>query len=170
MKKEKEMKESVGIDISKLTLDVFIYTKRLHKQFQNNKKGFESLKKWVKGETEIIEEVIWCFENTGWYGVLLGHFMHENKLHYCCVNALEIKRSMGLKRGKTDKQDAEEIARFAWLRKDELDSSIPMPIKLIELQRLMSLREQLVKQSTALKNLSKGMMVTLEKKTGDKAL
>jgi transposase len=170
MKKEKEMKESVGIDISKLTLDVFIYTKRLHKQFQNNKKGFESLKKWVKGETKSLEEVIWCFENTGWYGVLLGHFMHENKLHYCCVNALEIKRSMGLKRGKTDKQDAEEIARFAWLRKDELDSSIPMPIKLIELQRLMSLREQLVKQSTALKNLSKGMMVTLEKKTGDKAL
>jgi transposase len=93
--------------------------------------------------------------------------MHENKQHYCCVNPLEIKRSMGLKRGKTDKQDAEQIARFAWLRKEELETSIPMPVKLIELQRLMSLREQLVKQSTALKSLSKGMQVTLEKKTGD---
>lgn len=167
MKKEKEIKESVGIDVSKLTLDVFIHTKGVHKQFLNNKKGFEDLMKWVKQEAKNTEEVIWCFEHTGWYCVLLSHFMQENKMHYCCVNPLEIKRSMGLKRGKTDKQDAEEIARFAWLRKEELETSIPMPVKLIELQRLMSLREQLVKQSTALKSLSKGMQVTLEKKTGD---
>ncbi len=170
MKKEREIKESVGIDVSKLTLDVFIYTKQIHKQFLNNKKGFESLINWIKQETKNTEEVIWCFEHTGWYCVLLSHFMHQNKMHYCCVNPLEIKRSMGLKRGKTDKQDAQEIARFAWLRKEELEPSTPMPIKLIELQRLMSLREQLVKQSTALKNLAKGMQVTLEKKTGDKAL
>jgi transposase len=167
MKKEKEIKESVGIDVSKLTLDVFIHTKRIHKQFLNNQKGFESLIKWVKQETKNTNEVIWCFEHTGWYCVLLSQYMHENKQHYCCVNPLEIKRSMGLKRGKTDKQDAEQIARFAWLRKEELETSIPMPVKLIELQRLMSLREQLVKQSTALKSLSKGMQVTLEKKTGD---
>lgn len=167
MKKEKDIKESVGIDVSKLTLDVFIYTKQVHKQFLNTKKGFESLFNWVKQETKNTEELIWCFEHTGWYCVLLSHFMYENKLHYCCVNPLEIKRSMGLKRGKTDKQDSEEIARFAWLRKQELESSVPMPVKLIELQRLMSLREQFVKQSTALKSLSKGMQVTLEKKTGD---
>ncbi len=164
---KKEIKESVGIDVSKLTLDVFIHTKRIHKQFLNNKKGFEGLMKWVKQETKCPEDIIWCFEHTGWYCVLLSQFMHENKQRYCCVNPLEIKRSMGLKRGKTDKQDAEEIARFAWLRKDELETSIPMPVKLIEVQRLMSLREQLVKQSTALKSLSKGMLVTLEKKTGD---
>jgi transposase len=170
MKKEKKIEESVGIDVSKLTLDVFIHTKQIHRQFLNSKKGFESLMKWVKQETKNTEQVIWCFEHTGWYCVLLSQFMHQNKQYYCCVNPLEIKRSMGLKRGKTDKQDAEEIARFAWLRKEELEASKPMPVKLIELQRLMSLREQLVKQSTALKSLSKGMLVTLEKKTGDTAL
>jgi transposase len=170
MKKLKSFEESVGIDVSKLTLDVFIYTKNLHKQFPNNKKGFENILKWVIRESRTTNEIIWCFEHTGWYCVLLSHFMHENDLYYCCVNALEIKRSMGLKRGKTDKQDAKEIARFAWLRKDELERSTPMPIKLIELQRLMSLREQLLKQTTALKNLNKGMLVTIEKTTGDKAL
>lgn len=164
---KKEIKESVGIDVSKLTLDVFIHTRRDHKQFLNNKKGFESMLKWVNQVTNCKEGIIWCFEHTGWYCVLLSQFMHESKQHYCCVNPLEIKRSMGLKRGKTDKQDAEQIARFAWLRKEELETSIPMPVKLIELQRLMSLREQLVKQSTALKSLSKGMLVTLEKKSGD---
>ena len=156
MKKVKEIKESIGIDVSKATLDVFIHTKRLHKQFLNNRKGFALMLKWVNNEVGDLGATLWCFEHTGWYCILLSHFMYSHKLEYCCVNALEIKRSSGLKRGKTDKQDAEEIARYAWLRKDELEPSVPMSLDLIELQRLMSLREQFVKQSTALKNLSKG--------------
>lgn len=167
MKKLKEITESIGIDVSKATLDLFIHTKQLHKQFLNNKKGFAELLKWVKKEVNNLEETIWCFEHTGWYCILLSHFMHSNKLHYCCVNPMEIKRSMGLKRSKTDKQDAQEIARYAWHRRDELDPSVPMPLNLIELQRLMSLREQLVKQTTALKNLSKGFKVTVEKESSD---
>ena len=113
------------------------------------------------------EESIWCFEHTGWYCILLSHFMYSNKLYYCCVNPMEIKRSMGLKRSITDKQDAQEIARYAWLRRNELESSEPMPLNLVEQQRLMSLREQLVKQTKALKNLSKGFKVTVEKESSD---
>lgn len=167
---KKEIKESVGIDVSKLTLDVFIYTKKLHHQFANNANGYEKMKKWVENYVESISEVLWCFEHTGWYCIMLSHYMHSNKLHYSCVNALEIKRSIGLTRGKTDKQDAESISKYAWLRKEELACSIPMPIKLVDLQRLMSLREQLVKQTTALKNLQKGMEVTVKKKSGDVSL
>ena len=128
MKKVKEITESIGIDVSKVTLDVFIHTKQLHKQFLNNKKGFAELLKWVSKEKVNIEETIWCFEHTGWYCILLSHFMYTNKFHYCCVNPMEIKRSMGLRRSKTDKQDAKEIARYAWLRRNELESSIPMPL------------------------------------------
>lgn len=167
MKKVKEITESIGIDVSKATLDVYIHTKQLHKQFLNNKKGFTELLKWVVKEKIKLEESIWCFEHTGWYCILLSHFMYSNKLYYCCVNPMEIKRSMGLKRSKTDKQDAQEIARYAWLRRNELDSSIPMPLNLVDLQRLMSLREQLVKQTTALKNLRKGFKVTVEKESSD---
>src|SRR3546814_3601464 len=35
--------------------------------------------------------------------------------------ALEIKRSLGVTRGKNDKVDAERIAQYGWLRKDALD-------------------------------------------------
>jgi transposase len=167
MKKVKEITESIGIDVSKATLDVFIHTKQLHKQFLNNKKGFVELLKWVAKEKVNVEETIWCFEHTGWYCILLSHFMYSNKFYYCCVNPMEIKRSMGLKRSKTDKQDAQEIARYAWLRRNELESSIPMPLNLVDLQRLVSLREQLVKQTTALKNLCKGFKVTVEKESTD---
>lgn len=64
---------------------------------------------------------------------------------------------MGLRRGKSDKADAWEIASYVWLRREELVPSTPPAKKLIELQRMMSLREQLVKQLTASKNLYKAM-------------
>lgn len=38
MKEVKQFVESVGIDVSKLTLDVFIYNKKQHQQFANSKK------------------------------------------------------------------------------------------------------------------------------------
>jgi transposase len=167
MKKIKEIKESIGIDVSKLTLDVFIHTKQLHKQFLNSSQGFESLLAWARKEKISLDETIFCFEHTGWYCVLLSHFMYNNKLQYCCVNPIEIKRSLGLRRVKTDKQDAEDIAKYAWLRRQELELSEPMPLNLLELQKLMSLREQLVKQSTALKNLYKGFKVTVGKVKSD---
>ena len=173
MQKTNETKhfvESAGIDVSKLTLDVFLYNQKQHRQFANSQAGFELMQKWIFAIVGDEVDVIYCYEHTGWYCILLGQFLYHQNLFNCCINPLEIKRSMGFRRGKSDKTDAIEIARFAWLRKDELTSSIPMPMKLIDLQRFMSLREQLVKQSTALKNLEKGMLVTTQKVQGDIAL
>ena len=170
IKTENNYVESVGIDVSKLTLDVSLYNKKSHHQFSNSPKGFIAMQKWVQSEAGNLSQLIYCFEHTGWYCILLSHFLHDQSIFYCCVTALEIKRSMGLKRGKSDKTDSYEIARFAWLRKEELKPSVPMPVKLLELQRLMSLREQLVKQEVALKSLEKGMLVTMEKPTDDVAV
>ncbi len=170
MKKNQEIKqfsESVGIDVSKLTIDVFLYNKKSHRQFANTPKGFILMQKWIKSEVNDFNNLIYCLEHTGWYCILLSHFLHKESLFYYCINPLELKRSMGFKRGKTDKTDSYEIARFAWLRKEELNASVPMALKLIELQRLMSIREQFVKQSTALNNLEKGLLVTIEKLTND---
>ena len=167
IKEERLFLESVGIDVSKLTIDVFLYNKKHHRQFSNSSRGFVEMQKWIKAELGSLTDLIYCFEHTGWYCILLGHFLHEQGMNYSCINPIELKRSIGFKRGKSDKTDSYEIARFAWLRRDELKTSIPLPIKLLELQRLMSVREQLVKQSTSLKNLEKGFLVTIEKITGD---
>jgi len=163
----KEFSESVGIDVSKLTLDVFLYNKKKHQQFANTPKGYVGMQKWIKSEAGDLNSLIYCFEHTGWYCLQLSHFLHDQSLFFCCINPLDLKRSMGFKRGKTDKTDSYEIARFAWLRKEELKASIPMSLKLIELQRLMSVREQFVKQCTALKNLEKGLLVTINKPSRD---
>jgi transposase len=153
----KNVKETVGIDVSKLTLDVFIHTLKEHAQFGNDRRGYLKILKWLKSKQINLHEVLFCFEHTGWYCIVLSYFLKENSLDYCCINPMEIKRSMGLKRGKSDKADSKEIAYYAWLRRSELEPSTPPAKNIIELQRMMSLREQFVKQQTALKNLRKGM-------------
>jgi transposase len=153
----KKVIETIGIDVSKLTLDLYVRTTKVHKQFSNDLKGFKQMISWSKKQNINLEETLFCFEHTGWYCLLLSYYLFENNHDYCCINAIEIKRSMGLRRGKSDKADAWEIANYAWLRREELKPSTPPAKKLIELQRMMSLREQLVKQQTASKNLFKGM-------------
>ena len=153
----KNVRQTIGIDVSKLTLDVYVKTDKVHSQFSNDSKGFKQLISWLIKQKVNLDETLFCFEHTGWYCLLLSYFLFENKYQYCCINAIEIKRSMGLKRGKSDKADAWEIADYAWLRRAELIPSTPPAKNIIELQRMMSLREQLVKQLTASKNLYKGM-------------
>jgi transposase len=159
----KKVTQTIGIDVSKLTLDVMVRTTTVHKQFSNDTKGFKQIITWLSKQRIDLEQSLICFEHTGWYCLMLSYFLYENNHSYSCINAIEIKRSMGLKRGKSDKADAWEIANYAWLRRDELVPSVPPARKLIELQRMMSLREQLVKQQTASKNLLKGMIdITLD--------
>jgi transposase len=153
----KKVTQTIGIDVSKLTLDLYVRTTNIHKQFSNDLKGFKQIISWSTKQKINLDETLFCFEHTGWYCLMLSYFLFENHHRYCCVNAIEIKRSMGLRRGKSDKADAWEIANYAWLRREELVPSRPPAKKLIELQRMMSLREQLVRQQTASKNLYKGM-------------
>jgi transposase len=163
----KKVTETIGIDVSKLTLDVFVRTTNVHKQFSNDTKGFKQIISWLNKQKINLDQTLYSFEHTGWYCLQLSYFLYENDYRYCCINAIEIKRSMGLKRGKSDKADAWEIANYAWLRREELVPSTPPAKKLIELQRMMSLREQLVKQQTASKNLLKGMASIVEDDKSD---
>lgn len=163
----KKVTQTIGIDVSKLTLDLCVRTTKVHKQFSNDTKGFKELISWLTKQKINLDETLFCFEHTGWYCLMLSYFLYENNHRYCCVNAIQIKRSMGLRRGKSDKADAWEIANYAWLRRDELQLSTPPSKKLIELQRMMSLRIQLVKQQTASKNLLKGMAGIVENELND---
>jgi len=166
----KNVTETVGIDVSKLTLDVYVHHLGQHQQFSNTRKGYTEILQWLKKQKVNMQATLLCFEHTGWYCVLLSFYLHEQGIRYCCVNPLEIKRSIGLKRGKSDKADSKSIAHFAWLRREELEESVPPPANIIELQRMMSLREQLVKQSTALKNLKNGMLTVVSNASQDRSL
>ena len=147
--KMKDMKfnEALGIDISKKTIDVMLHCNRSHHQFPNTIQGFEKMVRWAEEQTELtIDEMIICFENTGIYSLTLADFLHRKDIKYSMLPAIEIKRSMGLVRGKNDVVDAERIAEYAYLRRDQIKLYNFPPKNILQLRKLLALRDKLVKQ------------------------
>lgn len=138
---------AIGIDMSKLTFDVTIFNNQRHRCFKNSASGYKKMIKWVEKNTdESFNELLFCLEHTGLYGFNITLFMHQQGLSFALVSGLAIKRSMGLKRGKTDKIDSKMIADYAFEKKHKLPLyQYPGPT-VIKLQQLSSLRKRLVTQ------------------------
>jgi transposase len=62
------------------------------------------------------------------------------------VSGLEVKRSLGIARGKSDEVDAEKIAEYAYLRKDKIKLYTLPSKSILCLKPLLSLRERMVSQ------------------------
>jgi len=148
-------KEIVGIDVSKKVLDIYILSEKHHFIISNDPIGFTHLIESCAGKLgDRFENVFFCFEDTGRYSKLLSVFLQDAGYHFAALNALDVKRSMGLTRGKSDKKDARMIAQYAWRKRDELTvSTLSGPI-IDQLKQLLSLREKLIKHRTAFKNAS----------------
>jgi transposase len=153
----------VGIDQSKLTFDAAVFKKDEkstgeHCQFKNDTKGFNAFIKWVKAFGDYsLEEILFCSENTGIYSLKLSIFLCELKANLWLENALQIKRSVGFQRGKSDKADAKMIAQYCCLHshKAKLYSLPSKPIR--ALKQLLTYRERLIKMQAQLKGTNKEM-------------
>ncbi|MCK9421002.1 MAG: IS110 family transposase [Bacteroidales bacterium] len=138
--------ETIGIDVSKETLDVIIHTVGLTDQFENSLQGYKKLTKWVeKHVTSARESLLFAFEHTGLYSYPLSVFLAENGYSFLMILGLELRRSLGITRGKDDKIDAKAIALYTFRRKEEITPYVMPSEELTELRRLLSLRERLVK-------------------------
>jgi transposase len=62
------------------------------------------------------------------------------------VPGLEIKRSLGIQRGKSDQIDAKKIAQYAYRRRDEVKLYHIPETSINKIRQLLSLRERIVKQ------------------------
>lgn len=143
----------VGIDISKKTLDFTLYNPKdyknsAHVKISNSRDGFKELPRWLKKKDVRVNETLFCMEHTGIYGLELSVFFEEKELAYSAASPLEIKRSMGLTRGKNDKVDSLNISRYCYLHAGELElSSLPSG-KLQSLKFLLNERMRVVKMQT----------------------
>ena len=142
-----KFKEVIGIDVSKFTLDVCLHTLGASLVFENSKMGYRKIISWVSKNSDIpLKQVLFCFEHTGLYSFTLAHYLAEKGLNFVLIPGLEIKRSLGIQRGKSDKVDAQKIALYAFRRKDEFTPYQMPEESLTKLRQLLSLREKLVKQ------------------------
>ena len=143
----KNYRTYIGIDVAKLTLDYCLVTddQQLEReQILNTQKSINSFLKNLKKAGHELDQILFVFENTGIYSSLLSLVLSENELDYSQVPALEIKRSLGITRGKSDKVDAKEIAYYAKRNTDKITLSVLPELNLQQLKIIFSEREKTI--------------------------
>lgn len=145
----------IGADLSKKSIDFASHQFKTHLKVENNPSGYMELIGWFKQQKINISKVMIVMENTGLYGYQLEQFLHEKHIAFTKVSGLAIKKSMGLVRGKSDKQDAYRIAEYGFEKRNRLVPAKPADKLLQGLQRLHSTRERLVKNRASLINAVK---------------
>ena len=149
----------IGIDLSRDWFDASFSrngdkSKMIHRRFDNDMKGFLQLMEWLRGLTAKKrlpkKKMVFCMEHTGVYTLPLSHFLQKRKLDLVLVSGLEIKNSLGIRRGKNDKSDSKDIARYVFLRRDELKISELPCEELMLVKNLLAYRERLKKYKNGL--------------------
>jgi transposase len=135
----------IGVDVSKATLDMCFKPSGLTMQISNDLPGF---KNWYRESRKILSsaaKTMVVMEHTGSYSNRFEKFLRSEDIEYCKVSALQIKRSLGVIRGKNDKVDAVRIAEYGWLRKDQLKADESCSEHVMKLKSLLSLRSKMVR-------------------------
>ena len=135
----------MGMDVSKKTLDchLFVQQKGLG-SVSNDSKGFKTINRWLKKELKSVKGLLVVMEYTGIYTYQVERFLEQQNIRFVKRPALDIKRSLGMVRGKSDKIDARFISKYGWMRKEELQLMSVLSDTQLELQQLMSHRDKLV--------------------------
>lgn len=145
----------IGIDVSKLWLDVAVLRPTdgiIHQtRIDNNKIGIKTLLKNIKNLLGTdISQMLFCLEHTGRYGDIFLAASFAEGANVWVEQPLQIKRSQGLVRGKTDEWDAVRIAKYAYRFIDRITLWKPVDATIAELKNLQVKRAQLVKVRTQL--------------------
>lgn len=166
----------IGFDVSKETLDVAICRReQIVKQLKINNKTSEIKKAMKQLETEgyLAKESLCCLEHTGIYNNLLLNFLHQSGYLIWVENAVQIKYSIGMTRGKTDKVDAARIARYGYKNQEHAKIWTPKRETLEELAVLLKSRKRLLKAKLQMSSyteakrfVSKKIFSLMQKSTG----
>lgn len=128
----------IGIDVSKLTLDICIQETGVNR-FDNIPNTEKAIKVFFK-QFDKKQDILIGMENTGRFNAILYSVLIHFSFTVYVINPLHLKRSMGLVRGKNDKIDSERIVQF--LSKNYMDlqqwkpnSKVIEKIKLLNAER-----------------------------------
>ncbi len=147
-----KFKQIVGIDISKETFDCNVYNQSQTEVFINNQEGFDSFRDKVLLRLRCKkEDVLIAFENTGMYSYNIAVYLEGQNFNYVMLPGLELKRTLGIARGKSDSIDAKHIARYAYEKREVLKPGKLASTTILKIKKYLSLRDSLVKARTRFK-------------------
>lgn len=146
---------SIGLDISKSTIDIYVPINNLNHKIDNNVKSIKSfylkLKKLYKKD---IAKIVFVFEPTGSYSNLLKKFCSENSIKCFIVNpkkSINFAKAIG-QRNKSDIEDSKMLSKMLVTALDE-EIKVPSINNVVEeLHELIAYYKFLLKQRTQNKN------------------
>ena len=159
----KQYEHYIGVDVSKKQIDVACIHNDMieHCVFTNDASGMKLLEQWLlKLPDTKPESILFCMEATGLYCFTLTQFLVRKQIDIWIENAVQIKRSMGITRGKNDKIDAIRIAEYASKHTERLRLWKPMSTTLEKIKNLATVRERLVETIKKLHTPIKEMEAT----------
>lgn len=141
----------LGFDISKLTLDSTIITNgelatASHQTLENKPAMIEKLfKEYSKRPGFSYENCLICIEAIGVYSYPILSFVARNNAKIWIESGTQIKKSIGIQRGKNDKIDSFRIAEYALKNQEKARIWVPSNPIITEIKHLTSLRDRLIK-------------------------
>lgn len=135
----------IGVDISKNCLDLCSLSVENPKEmsFAKIENELNAINQFLKKLDA--QKLFFCMEDTGIYGMRLYQALSEKGFKFSVIPAIQIKRSKGLQRGKSDKADARDIAFYALTHQHNLPLYQLPEVDLQELKMLLAEREKLTK-------------------------
>ncbi len=156
---EKELKFFLGMDVSKLWVDIAVMRVEdhqrqpvVHERFDNNASGMNGMDKWLRSLKVAFDAgSLLVIENTGVYHRLVWQYCSARKLPIHIGNAAHIKWSMGITRGKNDKVDSQRLCLYAARHADGLKATPELDPVFLRLKDLYTSRSRLRAQLNSIK-------------------
>lgn len=162
------MKHWIGIDVSKATLDVALLDTggniAAEDQVENSATGLKRLlRRWTKEHALVNKEFMICLEPTSYYSNAVLTALVELDIPTWLAHPNDIRASVGMTRGKSDRIDAQRIADYARRFHDKVRLFTADQLKMNKLKQLLSKRQYYVMRKTAHRRQIKDMNKLMDK-------
>lgn len=120
-----QIKNFIGIDVSKNTLDISMVNnegkvidyQRICNSGKEIKTVFSGL---IKQHKTNYEEILFCMEYTGIYNLPLIKWLQKQQAKIWMESGSQISKSLGITRGKNDKIDSQRIAMYSFINRHKI--------------------------------------------------
>jgi transposase len=155
------------VDVSKLTLDVSVHGTKHHIRIANSSEGFKELVRWLKSLNITFCNCWFVMEYTGGYEYRLVQFCVSKQIVFTRVPGLQIKKSLGMQRGKNDKIDSKRIAEYGYEKREKLKENKVCDAAIVKLKQLLTQRRAFVKDKKAHEHRMKELLAMEDFKAND---
>jgi transposase len=123
----------------------------IHSKLNNDQEGIDTFFKSLSKVPDFsLDKCLICIEATGVYMYPLLTFAAQNDAHVWMESGTQIKKSMGIQRGKNDKVDALRIASYAFKNQEDTRLWKPANPTITQIKHLTALRDRLIKSQKQL--------------------